>query len=138
MANLEVGVGRRSREDSALALLLGNTTGEADESPLSPAAAPGVLHLVVVNSIFGSVSNGKDAVIEVGSASGGEHTGLVQLEGGLVSLDGDGDGLLSKSAHQSSVRVNGHISVRNGGGSSNLGFVGLQVPLALVVPEKYG
>merc|ERR1711916_319432 len=51
----------------------------------SPAGSPRVLHLERV----AVVADGKDTVVKVGAASAGEDTATVQLEGHLVSLDGD-------------------------------------------------
>ena len=58
----------------------------------TPVWSPGVLDKVVVLSVFGSVTDSKDSVVEGGSAlSRGEDTTGVSLENGLVGLDGNGD-----------------------------------------------
>jgi len=67
---------------------------DSDVSLISPAGAPGVLDKEEVLSVEGSVSDGEDTVVEVGSASGGDDSRSVTLEGVLVGLDGDGDWLL--------------------------------------------
>jgi len=110
---LKVGVGRRSRQDTALALLLGYSSLEEDVAVHAPGDSPGVLHLVVVHTIQGAVADSQHTVIQIGSAGSSEHTRLVQLESRLVSLDGDRHGLLSEGGHQRSIRVCGHISVRH-------------------------
>jgi hypothetical protein len=88
---------------------------------VTPARTPGVLDLVVVSTVEGSVTNSQDTVVKVGSAGTSEHTGLVELEGSLVSLDGNRDGLLVKGRHQSSIGVGGNISV---GDRSDLSILG--------------
>jgi len=47
--------------------------GDLDVSIKSPRGTPGVSDDVVVLSVFGSVSDGGNGVIELGSASGGVH-----------------------------------------------------------------
>eukprot|EP00128_Syssomonas_multiformis_P003521 Colp12_sorted_trinity150504_noHs@28039 len=123
--NLEVGEGRRAGEHAALALLLGHTSLEEDVAIHAPRRTPGVLHLVVVGAVQGAVADGQDAVVQVGAAGSGEHTRLVQLEGGLVGLDGDGHGLLSQGGHHGGVGVLLHVSVGLGGDLGVLGALGV-------------
>ena len=111
-SRLKVRVGRRSGQDAALSLLLGHTSLKEDVAIHAPAGSPRVLHLVVVHAVEGAVSDSKHAVVQVGAARGGEHTRLVELEGGLVGLDGDRHGLLRDGGHQCSVRVRLHVSIR--------------------------
>jgi len=64
-------------------------------------------------------------VVKVDSASSSQNTRSEQLERSLISLDGDGDGLLSKGRHHSRVRRGGNVSERGRGRVSNLGALGL-------------
>jgi hypothetical protein len=89
--HLEVGVGGL-REHTALARSLGDTTLQFDVTRLTPRVSPRVLHQVVVSTILSAITNGKDAVVKIVTTVSSEDTRLVQLEGGLVSLNGDSDG----------------------------------------------
>jgi len=127
--HLEVRIGWRTHEDTALTLasvVLG-TTAEADVTRFTPRRSPGVLDLVEVKARGGvsAVTDGKDTVIQVGSAITSEDTRLVELEGGLVSLDGDRDWLLVQGRHQSRVRSGGNISVGDWGNAGNLWLGGV-------------
>jgi hypothetical protein len=79
---------------------------------VTPASSPRVLDKEVVLSVKSTVSDGEDTVIEVGSASGGDDTAGVGLEGELIGFNGNGDWLLGKSRF--------HL----GGGLSNIGECG--------------
>ena len=69
--------------------------GDLDVSLVSPRGSPGVSDDVVLLSVLGSVSNGSNGVIELGSASSGvQNTGGVVLENSLVGLDGNRHWLL--------------------------------------------
>ena len=65
---------------------------ELDVSLVSPRGVPGVLDNGVGDTILNSVTDGEDTVVELVSASVGQDTSRVELEGGLVSLDGNGGG----------------------------------------------
>lgn len=131
--HLKVGVGRRAGEDTALAGSLDTAaTGEQDVAIVTPAGAPRVLDLVVVNAVEGAVTDGEDTVVKVGAAGGGEDTRLVQLEGGLVSLDGDGHGALVQGSHHGGVGVLGDIGVAGRSGGSVLGARGLGAGASLL------
>lgn len=65
-----------------------------DVALVAPGRGPRVLDEEVFISILGSVADGEHTVVELGSASRGEDTGVVGLEGTLVGLDSDRDGLL--------------------------------------------
>lgn len=65
--------------------------GDLDVSSVTPGGGPGVSDDVVLLSSLGTVSDGGDGVIELGSTLlGVEDTTGVHLEDGLVGLDGDG------------------------------------------------
>merc|ERR1719456_1156365 len=85
------GAGReRGRlRDAALVL----AADHADVSLLAPRAAPRVLDLPVVFAAVGAVADREDAVVELLAAVSVKDTALVELEAGLVRLDGDRDGL---------------------------------------------
>ena len=95
-----------------------------DVSLLSPSSTPGVSDDVVVLSGFGSVSDGGNGMVELGSASGGvEDSTGVSLEGRSVSLNGDGDDSLS----------NGGLELGNGVGWNVLVSKNLELSLGGVV-----
>ena len=66
--------------------------GDLDVTLVTPGSSPGVSDEVVLLSVLGSVSDGGDGVIELGSAgSGVENTTSVHLEHGSVGLEGHRD-----------------------------------------------
>ena len=72
---------------------------DLDVTASTPGWAPRVLDEEVVVTIFGSVSDSEDTVVELGSALGrGDDTGLVGLEDSLVSLNGNGNWSLGESS----------------------------------------
>jgi len=77
-----------SREDTAN---VGGSSSDLDVSVNTPRGTPGVLDEEVVLSGLGSETNGEDTVIERLSASLGDDTTGVSLEGELVGLNGNGD-----------------------------------------------
>merc|ERR1719390_511548 len=88
-------------------------------------------------------------MVELVATGAGEDTVLVELEAGLVGLDGDGDGLLGHGGLELVFVLGGHILVRGDGdrllgllgglASAGLGGVGVGrlegVALLLNVPE---
>lgn len=98
---------------------------DADVSTLTPGVTPRVLDLPVVNTVVSTVTDQQDTVVKVLAALAGEDTRLVQLEGGLVGLDGDRDGLLSNGRHQSVDAVRSDVGVGLGGGTSDVGVTSL-------------
>lgn len=86
--------------------------GDLDVSFVSPGWAPGVSNDVVVLSSLGSVSDGGDGVVKLGSAGWGvENTAVVELEDGLVGLDGDGDDSLVEGSLELRNAVAWHVGV---------------------------
>jgi len=81
-------------------------SGDHDVTLISPCWSPGVSDDVVRLSVFVSISDSGDGVIELGSASGRvENTTGVTLESNLVSFDSDGDWSLGDSGQKLSGRV---------------------------------
>jgi len=79
--------------------------GDHDVTLISPSWSPGVSDDVVVLSVFVSISDSGDGVIEIGSASGGvQDTTSVTLESHLVGLNGNGNWSLGDSSHKLSGR----------------------------------
>lgn len=100
--------------------------GNLDVTLVTPDSAPGVTDDVVVLAIFATVANGGNSVIELGSALlGVEDTTGVGLEDGLISLDGDRDGLLGNSSLELRNRSGFNVGV-----GSNLSDGGSLVHLA--------
>jgi hypothetical protein len=123
-AYLKVRVGRRSRQDAALALarVIRGSTGKTDVSTLTPGSAPRVLDLVEVTaSGVSAIADSQDTMVQVSTASSGEDTRLVELEGGLISLNGDRDRLLVEGRHHGRIAILSNVSV---GGRSDLGILG--------------
>ena len=67
---------------------------------VTPSSSPRVLDEEVVLSVKGTISDGEDTVVEVGSATLGDDTTVVHLEDALVSLDGNRDWSLGDGSHQ--------------------------------------
>jgi len=75
--------------------------GDVDVTGISPCWSPGVSDDVVRLSVFLSITDSGDGVIEGGSASGGVHnTTGVSLENFSVSFDGNGNWSLSNSSKE--------------------------------------
>ena len=102
--------------------------GDLDVSLVSPGWAPGVSNDVVVLSSLGSVSDGSDGVVEVGSAGWGvEDTAVVHLEDGLVGLDGDGDDSLVEGGLELRDAVAWHVGVSSDADLTSRGELGVAV-----------
>lgn len=72
----------------------GDTTlGERnlDVSCISPGSTPGVLCKDVVNTVFCTISNSKDTVVDFGTTASSDDTIFVVSEDVLVTLDADRD-----------------------------------------------
>lgn len=70
---------------------------DLDVSSISPGGTPRVLDKVVILASFSAESDSENTVIKLGTTSGSsDDSSLVRLEGGLVSLDGYGDGSLDE------------------------------------------
>mmetsp|Transcript_5108 Transcript_5108/g.16878 ORF Transcript_5108/g.16878 Transcript_5108/m.16878 type:complete len:288 (+) Transcript_5108:792-1655(+) len=101
---------RRLRGDAAHIL----APHHADVPLLAPRAAPRVLDLPEVEAGVGirAVAHDEHAVVELLAAHVGvQHPGLVQLEGRLVRLDGNRDGILSDRSHERVLVVDWHVLV---------------------------
>jgi len=80
--------------------------GDHDVTLISPSWSPGVSDDVVGLSVFLSITDGGDGVIEGGSACGGVHdTTGISLENFSVGFDGNRDWSLSDSGKELSGRV---------------------------------
>ena len=64
-----------------------------------------LLHPPIVLSVLSSISDNKNAMVEIRAACASHDTAPVALEHGLVSLDRDGDRLLSHGLHQCLLAV---------------------------------
>jgi len=95
---------------------------DLDVTGSTPGGAPRVLNEVVRGTIFDTVSDGEDTVIELSSASGsGKDTSLVSLESNFVGLDGNRDGGFVEGSLELVRVVGGDHGVPSGlnGGSLN-------------------
>jgi len=107
--------------DSADTGTIGNT--DLDVSIDTPVGTPGVLDEEVFLSVFGTISDCEDSVVEGGSAGGGgEDTTGILLEDSLVGLDGDGNWALVEGGLEL-VWVLGLDGLVSGGTDGSLGFV---------------
>jgi len=84
----------------AIAAVVGGTAAEQHVAAHAPVRTPAVLDLVVVRARVSAVADGEHAMVQVGAAGGREHTRGVELERGLVGLDGDRDGLLRNGRNE--------------------------------------
>mmetsp|Transcript_9889 Transcript_9889/g.25494 ORF Transcript_9889/g.25494 Transcript_9889/m.25494 type:complete len:307 (+) Transcript_9889:377-1297(+) len=97
---------RGLRGDAAHVLALDH----ADVARLAPGRTPRVLHLVVVLARVRAEADRKHTVVEVGAARDVvEDARLVELEGGLVGLDGDGNGLLRDGVLERRLVARWHV-----------------------------
>jgi len=79
--------------------------GDHDVTLISPSWSPGVSDDVVGLSVFLSITDGGDGVIEGGSASGGVHdTTGISLENFSVGFDGNRDWSLSNGGKEGGGR----------------------------------
>jgi len=119
--------------DAALVLALDH----ADVALLSPGGSPAVLNNPVFLGARDRVADSQDTMVELSSASSREDTARVELEGALVSLNGDRDGGQGNSGDQSRLRAllnilegfvlaNGLASLLAGLVSGNIGVVALR------------
>lgn len=100
---------------------------------VTPDGSPRVSHDPVLNSVSGSVSDHTDGVIKAGSASGRVHdTGFVGLEGAVVSLNEDRDGLLVEGGLDGGGRVLSDHFVGGGLDTGSSVVVSASSTLALV------
>ena len=119
--------------DAALALgAKVGATAHAHVAVLAPAFTPRVLHDPVVVATSSAVANNEDTVVKTGSAGSSEDTTAVELEGELVSLDGNGNGLLRDSGHKGVLVVLGHIDVRRDGSNRLAGAGAAAAVLSLI------
>jgi len=94
-----------------------NVLGHQDVAGHTPRGTPGVLDDPVVLARSGAKANSQDTMVQLGAASSLEDTIAVQLEARLVSLNGNGDGLLGDGSDELALLVLGNIRVRGDGGS---------------------
>ena len=121
--------------------------GHLDVAVVSPGCAPGVLDEEVGLSVVSAVSDSEHTVVELGSTAGGvvEDTALVELEGHLVGLNGDGGGSSLDGGLHGGGRVGLDVDVAgvvsdtgNGGVAGSISglvwVVGLEISLVGLVP----
>jgi len=86
---------------------------------VSPGCTPGVFDEEVIFTVFGSISDGKDTVIERGSTSGtSDNTRGVILESRGTSFDSNGNWLFVKSSfHGADIELWNVLITCDGSGS---------------------
>ena len=126
--------------------------GDLDVSLVSPGSTPGVSDEIIILSVLGSISDGSNCVVELGSAEGGvQNTGFVLLEDGFVGLNGHGHWLLGNGGLELGNRLgwdglvgldtdlSGVLGSLASSGSSGVGVVVFEVlGLLLSVDEGVG
>ena len=95
-----------SQEDTANVVL-----SNFDISIISPTSTPGVLDKEVVNSVLSTITNSKDTMVKLSTATLGEDTWGIGLEGSLIGFDGNWNGLFYEGSFQLSSGVCWDISV---------------------------
>ena len=99
--------------NTAGSLALGR--GELDVAAVAPAGTPRVADEHVLLAVLGAVADGGNAVVEIGAAlRAAEHTALVVLEDGLVSLDSHRDDGLLDRGNELGRQVRHHL-IKAGG-----------------------
>ncbi len=83
---------------------------DQDVSLDAPSSSPGVLDSVIFLSVFFSVSDCQNTVVKSCSAHSWVNTTLVQLEGKMISFNGDWNWLLGNWSNQSLLLEWGDIS----------------------------
>jgi len=71
---------------------------DVDITIITPAGSPGVLHNEGFEETDLLVADSQDGVVEVGTATGLEDTGAVELEGVLIGFDEDRDGTVDEGS----------------------------------------
>jgi len=108
-----IGSIRRFIRNTALVLV----ANHADVALFAPGNTPGVLDfpVVQVGSSIMAITNKEDTVVKRAAASSGQNTTLVELEGRLISLNGDRDGLGVNGGTQSVLSVSDVLVSRDHG-----------------------
>ena len=70
---------------------------EKDVAVIAPIGGPRIFDLVVGKVIEGTKSDSKNAMVEIGTTIAGKNPRFVELKVGLISLNGDRDGLTRES-----------------------------------------
>ena len=71
---------------------------ELDVALITPPGVPRVLDQPVLLAVLSAVADSKHCVVEISAAAAAKDTGTVSLEGTLVGLNDDREGLLSKGS----------------------------------------
>ena len=74
-------------------------SSEKDVAVIAPRVGPRIFDLVVGKVIERAKADSKNAMIEIGATIGSKNPRLVELKVGLVSLNGDRDGMKRESRY---------------------------------------
>lgn len=123
----------REQGDAALPGAVRHVARDADVPVLAPQRAPRVLDCPEVGRVggagrLGAVADDEHAVVELLAAALREHAAAVQLEGALVGLHRDGDGLL-RDGRQQLGRLAGRDCTQRGGEAGSADIVGVRANL---------
>jgi len=113
----ELGLGEDTASTETVVVLGGG--GDPDVTFLSPGGTPGVLN----DEVIGSVTDGSDGVVKSDTASSGDDTLGVELEGVLVSFDDDSNWLLVNGGEEVLDVLGGDESSTSDSGLGGLGGI---------------
>jgi len=104
--------------------LVSSVSAHLDVSRQSPSSSPAVLHQPVILTAIHSPSNGQYSVVELGGRASWlvVNSSRVELERGVRSINGNGDGLKSNGVEEGRLRSRSDVGVSLDGGS-NVGTV---------------
>lgn len=86
------------------------TSGNVDVSRWSPSCSPWVFNFPMILSISSSISYSKNTMVKFSSTVSIINTWFIELEWEMISLDSNGNWLLSNCSHQCFFFINSDLS----------------------------